>query len=275
MKPTRMTLLVALTVVLAGVCPAWCRGEPAAQAVARIQRATHQPLPKVQATRASRRDLAIANGGKTPLRLYLRGPASKTVSVPAGSTVRISLPPGRYQVAAETESAGVRALRWYGWHRVKSKAGQLLRFSQTGRRRVAQARPVGPRQPARTARPGDEKGVAAAIARIRRAPHTALPPAEMQMTTGPVGKGMTLVNSTPFSLRFYFHGPVSKMAAVPAHKSREVALTVGAYEVAVEAEPKPGYEIRPFYGRHTYQSDAHYWLKVFAKTVAQWPGADG
>jgi len=108
--------------------------------------------------------------------------------------------------------------------------------------------------------------VAQAINRIKRSAHVTMPAPQVKYTRGRAGKGMTLVNGTPFLLRFYFKGPVTKTVALKPGKSTDIALVVGRYEVAVEAKAtKRNVVIRPFYGLHDYRTNSHYWVKIFIK----------
>jgi len=281
--------LVAAVICL-GAAP--CAAETPAQAVKRIGRADHGGLPAAQAKKVSRtlpRGLTISNEGKYPVRVYFHGPESKMVKVAAGKSAKVTLKAGKYQVAVEPlagqarNTKGARVAPLYGAQRYTASAHYWLKVYPRASGTVGQGRKASPDRKSSPARRGSdatprggqasslrstrEERVQQAVARIKRGPHSSLPPAESQYTDGPVGKGMTIENHTPFGLIFYFKGPVAEMAKVPAGKATDVTLVVGKYEVAVEAEPTPGVQVQPFYGKHSYQPEAHYWLKMFVSEL--------
>lgn len=96
--------------------------------------------------------------------------------------------------------------------------------------------------------------------RIRAGAPGSLPPLETARATGGKGRGMTIVNDTPYALRCFFRGPVSKEVRVPRKSSKDVVLVVGRYDVGIDF---PGAPVRPLFGRQEYAPRTHYWLKVF------------
>ncbi len=109
------------------------------------------------------------------------------------------------------------------------------------------------------------ESVSQAMQRISHGAHSLMPPSIMQQTSGPVGNGMTVENGTPYALKIYFKGPISKVLTIAPHHSMGVRLLVGAYQVAVEAKSPRYIRILPFYGRQQYQANAHYWLKLYLR----------
>jgi hypothetical protein len=101
-----------------------------------------------------------------------------------------------------------------------------------------------------------------AIARIRAGRHHNMPPPQTVLADGPAGKGMTIENKSRFLLRVHFAGPKNITVEVPGGRLVDVALFTGTYEVAGEML---GAEVIPFYGKQTYQPNAHYWLKFFVE----------
>ncbi len=111
---------------------------------------------------------------------------------------------------------------------------------------------------------GHAQGAAEAIGRIRTGPHADMPPAQMSHASGAEGQGMTIENETGHAMMVYFSGPVQRSIQVPNGGSVGVELIVGGYEVAAEVLGNtPDVSITPFYGRQTYETNAHYWLKFF------------
>ena len=108
--------------------------------------------------------------------------------------------------------------------------------------------------PAATSADDETRG---AIERIRSSRHTSMPEPNKAHASGPQGQGMTIENKTPHSLWVYFNGPVSRTVEVTANASIGVELAVGQYEVAAEIG---GSDIVPFYGKQSYDPNAHYWL---------------
>jgi hypothetical protein len=232
-----------------------CRAETVAQAVKRIGRARHTalPAPEVKPTsRAAKRGITLVNGGKHLITVYFHGPDSKMVKVAAGKSAELTLKDGKYQVAVEAKKTKGAAAPLYGVQQYQAKTHYWLKLHSGG--------------PA-AGKPSERKQIEQAIDRIKRGPHSSMPAATSRYSNGPVGKGMTLENRTPFDLVFYFKGPALEMAKVPAGKTADIALVVGKYEVAVEAEPKPGIRVQPFYGKHSYEANAHYWLKLWVKEL--------
>lgn len=244
-----------------------CRAETVAQAVKRIGRATHTALPAPEARQISRtltRGITVVNGGKHPIAVYFHGPESTMVKVAAGNSAEVALKQGSYQVAVEPKGA---AAPLYGVQRYQAKTHYWLKLYSGGPTAGKQGEKAPGTQSSSAGQSSERKQIEQAIDRIKRGPHSSMPPATSQYSDGPVGKGMTLENHTPFNLVFYFKGPVLDMAKVPAGKTADIALVVGRYELAVEAEPKPGVQVQPFYGKHGYEANAHYWLKLWMKEL--------
>jgi hypothetical protein len=107
-----------------------------------------------------------------------------------------------------------------------------------------------------------DSGVARALARIRSGPHSQMPAPAAIATTGPAGKGMVIVNGTPYPLHVYFRGPVTRHVVIPRRQHRGVALVVGEYEVGAEV---PGSGIRPFYGRQSYRAHTYYEFRFYLR----------
>ena len=102
-----------------------------------------------------------------------------------------------------------------------------------------------------------------AIDRIRRGNHTTLPTVEEAPAAGPVGKGLTVENHSPFTLQLYFRGPMSHSITIAPGESHGLELLTGEYEVAAEALHAP---VVPFYGRQSYAPNTHYWLRFYSAT---------
>lgn len=100
-----------------------------------------------------------------------------------------------------------------------------------------------------------------AIERIRHGRFITMPSPASSPTAGPVGRGLTIQNVTVHALRIYFVGPTTRVIDVPAGAALSVELVVGAYELAAEV---PNTTVVPFYGKHTYEMNLHYWLKFSA-----------
>jgi hypothetical protein len=104
---------------------------------------------------------------------------------------------------------------------------------------------------------------ASAMQRIRSGPHSSMPMPETATAYGNEGEGMTIQNGTNKTLYVYFVGPVQKTVVIKPGATAGVSLVVGNYEVAVEI---PNAHVTPFYGKQSYKSDTHYWLKFFLRS---------
>lgn len=256
----RITFLCGLA-ALSVAQLSWAAPEPAAKAAQRIARAKHEPLPaaRVKPTPSDRRTvITISNKGDRPASAYFQGAEARTLRIAPHKNAEITLKPGAYRVAVEPAGGTSNTMpALYGEQTYERGARYWLVVYQ----------PHAPSVPAREARkPGPPKpqgNVKQAIERIKKGPHSTLAPPEVSHTNGPVGKGMTLENHTPFALVFYFLGPTQNTIEIAAGKTADIALVVGKYEVAVEAHNPPGVIVRPFYGHHDYGPDAHYWLKLY------------
>ena len=107
-----------------------------------------------------------------------------------------------------------------------------------------------------------------AIRRIQAGQHTPIPAPTTAPASGPEGKGMTVENTTGYTVRVYFSGPASRKVVVPDRRSESVDLSVGEYQIAAEVPDSP---IVPFYGRQAYQPSTHYWLKFYTQRVESAP----
>ena len=256
----RMAFLCALA-ALSLVQLSSAAAEPAAKSVQRIARARHEALPAahVKRTPGNRKTvITISNKGDRPASAYFKGPEAASVRIAPHKNAQISLKPGAYGVAVEpTGGTSKTAPALYGEQTYERGARYWLVVYQPRKPSVA-AREAG-----RTRPPKPQRNVKQAVERIKKSPHSTLSPPEVRHTTGPVGKGMTLENHTPFALVFYFLGPTENMIEIAAGRTADIALVVGKYEVAVEAHNPPGVIVRPFYGRHDYGPDAHYWMKLY------------
>jgi hypothetical protein len=103
---------------------------------------------------------------------------------------------------------------------------------------------------------------ASAIQRIKSGAHSSMPEPTTAPASGAEGEGMTIENGTGQTLYVYFSGPVNKTVKIASGTERSVSLVVGRYEVAGEI---PGGNVRPFYGKQSYDANTHYWLKFYLR----------
>jgi len=261
MKATRRMAFLCALAALSALQLSWAAAEPAAKAVQRIARAKHEALPAahVKRTPGDRRTvITISNKGDRPASASVQGPEARTVRIAPHQNAEISLKPGAYRVAVEPAGGTSKtAPALYGEQTYERGARYWLVVYQPRNPSVA-AREAGKARP-----PKPQRNVKQAIERIKKGPHSTLASPEVSYTDGPVGKGMTLENHTPFTVIFYFLGPTQNTIEIAAGKTADIALVVGTYEVAVEAHNPPGVIVRPFYGHHDYGPNAHYWLKLY------------
>jgi len=103
----------------------------------------------------------------------------------------------------------------------------------------------------------------AAIDRLRRGPHSTIPPAET--SRGAAGTSATLLtinNGTNYGLRVYLTGPERKTIQVPPSSARTVEISPGQYEVGGELA---GAGVVPFYGVQNFAPGTVYQQRFYIK----------
>jgi hypothetical protein len=107
--------------------------------------------------------------------------------------------------------------------------------------------------PSKAGSPDDE--IQKTISNIRRGPHGAMPPGDVEPATPGGGTGMTVRNETGYTLYVYLSGPTSRTLEIPTGEIRDLRLAPGRYEIAVKAS-KP--DVVPFYGVKNFGADTQY-----------------
>ena len=100
-----------------------------------------------------------------------------------------------------------------------------------------------------------EQAVQQEIAKIRNAPHEAMPPAQAARASLGGQTSMTVENGTSYLLHLYLSGPASQKVEIVGGGSQTLHLPPGHYEVAARVSNNA---VTPFYGPEDYAPNTQY-----------------